>query len=318
MNFLKAQRCLLALLKFLGFFTYAISNDGAIIERSRFNWIYSFVINNCNHFVFVGVHLLFIQQIDNYYGDDNRISRLVTSLEGGAVELSWLIVIYSIFFCSDLHIKFMKRIYELEQAVGALKFSRSDYNSELRRKTLKLIFIQVLFHFGFPVYYALILPDRMFFTFIAETILYVIYDIFLIFITLFLDNTVKSLGNFFDETNRNIQQYIKTLPLHFRNNDLKKIFEIHDQVIESISLFNKSFGVLILAVFIFVFAIFTFELYFAISSTFNGIAPLNVNLGMSIFGNILSFSPLFIMLCRFGFTCQRTQEKVIIFTVIVM
>lgn len=310
MNFLKAQRSLLVILKCLGFFTYAISYDGAIIGRSRFNWIYSIVINACNHFAFVGVHLLFVKQIDNYYGDDNRISRLVTILEGGATELSRIIVFYSIFLCSDLHIKFMKRIYEVEQEVGVMKFSRSDCNSELRRNTLKIITVQVLFNIGIVVYYAAILPDYMFITFMVETILFVIYNLFLMLVTLFLDNTVKSLGNLFDETNRNLEQRIKAHLLHFRDDDLKKIFKIHDHVIELIALFNKSFGVLILAVFIFVLGIITCELYYAIASTFNGIAPLDVNISLSIFGNIFSFSPLFIMLCRFGFTCQETQEKV--------
>lgn len=315
MNFIEAQSCLLVFLKRLGFFSYAINSGGAFVERRRSNWIYSIAFNLCSHFAFIGIHLLFVRQIDNFLGDNNRITELVTMLEGGTIELSWFIIVYSIFLHRDSQISFIRRIVELEREVEGMKFSSQcyEYNKSLRRNSLRFITVQVVFHVGFLCYYAAIIPSKMFIVFFSETFLYVIYDITLIFITHFLDNLVRTLGNLFVEINRNLEYCIQTNPMHFHNRDLIKIFSVHDRVVQSIAMFNQSFGVLVLAVFMFVFGIITFELYFAIVASFNGVAPLDMSLLPSIIGNVLSFSPVLITICRLGTTCRQVREKVNIF-----
>lgn len=318
MNFLEAQSCLLVfLMKRLGFFSYAINSDGAFVERRRSNWIYSIAFNLCSHFAFIGIHLLFIRQIDDFLGDNNRITVLVTMLEGGTIELSWFIIVYSIFLRRDSQISFIRRLVELEREVEGMKFSNQcyEYNKSLRINSLRFITVQVIFHVGFLCFYAAIIPSKVFIVFLSETFLYVIYAITLIFITHFLDNLVRTLGNLFVEINRNLDYCIQTNPMHFHNADLLKIFSVHDRVVQSIAMFNKSFGVLVLAVFMFVFGIITFELYFAIAASFNGVAPLDMSLLPSVIGNVLSFSPILITICRLGTTCRQVREKVNIFHV---
>lgn len=311
MNFLESQTLLISFLKFFGFFTYKIKSDGSIDDNSRFYFTYSVIVNSFNHVFFVTVHIHFAKLVDNYLEDKNHVTELVTSLEAIAVELCCAILYYSIMFCRRPQIKFLREIAGLEREIRSINRTQCDYNLKMRRDSLVIITVNLVFHVSSIIYYIVIIPrSNMFKIYVFETINYVTFSIFLIFIIQFMENLVSTMGNLFDELNKILKHLITACPFHFSDKDLTAVFKLHDRMVASIENFNESFGVIALGIYIFVFGICTFEVYFAYGAIFNSFKPMDLNVALNVFGNICSFIPLFFTFCKLGFTCERVQEKV--------
>lgn len=310
MKFLEAQKLVVKILKCVGFFAYGIDNIGDNIDY-KLRVFFCIVINTFSHVFLLGVHITFTLQVENYLSDDNAATQLVTYLEGLAVEVSSFFIFYGILFCKKSQVEFFRTVTKLEEEIRQLKMTRGSYNEALRMKSKLEVVGEVLIHVGIIILYSFIVPRDKFFIFMIETVNFVAFSLYLILVTQFMNNAVKTLGNLFDELERNLQHFVSPCPFHFHDGELKKVFAIHDKLIETIPLFNESFGVIALAIFIYNFGMVAFELYFGFSLIFSSSPALfNLNLFLNVFSNILTFIPLLLTFCNFGFTCESVQEKV--------
>lgn len=301
MNFLEAQKLLVSILKAFGFFTYKINSDGSLVEHSKLHVLYSIVVFALNHGFFLYTHIIFYLEVD-YLSDNNSATKFVTLLEGYAVEFSSLIIFYSIFVCNSPQIEFIQAIHELEQDVLQLKMTRKNYNRKFHKSSFYFVVGQLMFTSISLIYYAFTVPRENFVPFMTEAVNYMLFTLVLILITSFMDNLVMTMGNLLDEISWNLMHSITQCPFHFHRKEVTTILKLHDRLCETVGTFNKSFGIIVLGIFVFAFAVITFEVYFVFVILFA--------MHRFKFDYVLSFMPLFLTLSKFGFTCSAVQEKV--------
>lgn len=310
MNFLEAQKTLIAILQTIGLLTYGLNRDGTVVDDNKFHIIYSVIAGVLYHGIIIVVHHQFIDASDNYLNDNNHLTSLVTFLEGLAIESCLIVFFYVTFVCREAQIRFLRSIVSLEREIKALRFTRLNYNQNLRRKSLAMIIITSFFHVAFIFCYSMVIPPDQFAVFLTETVCYTLFTCWLLLATHFMGNSVTTMGNLFDELSWNLQHSITSCPFHLQRGDVKKILMLHDRLIATIPDFNKTFGVIAFGIFASIFGIATCEVYFAFSATFTSVAPAEINILLNMLGNIISFQPLFITFCSFGFACGSVREKV--------
>jgi hypothetical protein len=123
----------------------------------------------------------------------------------------------SVLFCKSSQVKFLQAVKELEEEVLQQKMTRRIYNETLRRRSKLEVFEKFWLHNVITFLYSLIVPRNKFVIFMLETITFPLY---LIFVTQFVNNAVKTLENLFDELDRNLQYSITPCPFHFRDGDV--------------------------------------------------------------------------------------------------
>lgn len=308
MNFLEAQRCLLSILKLLGFFSYQVQRDGIIRKKSFRHLIYCIMINVLSHILFIGGHVIYAINGENYLSDGNHVSDLVMYLEFTAIELSFYFVLYGISVRRSSQIEFFEMILSIEQEISEFKFTRKLYNERLRKSSQRFIVIVIIFYTALLVYNAVVVPQNMFMVVMIEAFNFTMFSSLLIFITHLMENAAATIGNLFDELDWNLKHYITACPFHFHHKDVKNILKLHDQLVGSIAKFNEAFGVINLGIFVFIFGFITFEVYFDFSAVIFH-AP-DLILGLNVIGSIISFLLILISFCKFAFTCESVQEKV--------
>lgn len=310
MNFLEAQKSIIFILKLFGFFPYRLKLDGSQIEDSKLHLFYSVAIHVFNEATFISQHISFISQVDNYLGDNNSATKFVINLEGYTVPFCFIIIYFSLFFCKASQVQFIKTIIDLEQEICALRFTFSNHNQNLRRDSILFLVFLSLFVVVCVSCSALVTNQEMFMVLMLETLIYLSIEIFLTVVTQFMNNLVTTIGNLFEDLNSNLELSISSGPFHLHEKDVKKIFKLHDRLTESITVFNKCFGILTFGIYLYIFILFTFEVYFGFSTIFDSAKPTNFMFILNVLFNIAGFTPILIVFSKLGFNCQKTQEKV--------
>lgn len=309
MNFFEAQKPVLVVLKAFGFFTYRLKIDDLTVEENKWHFLYCIMYHACHQGLFLMFHILFVHEVDNYLNDGNSATKFVIDLEGYTVNFSFLIVFYSLFFCQSSQMKFIKTIIKLKQEIENLRFSQKCDNGKLRRSSIKFIVIQVLYITTCVIFFFIILPQHTFELMILMTLNYLVISLFMIFVVHFMKNLVEIIGDLFDNLNLNLKRSVN---FFFHEKDANDIFRLHNELTESIRMFNKSFGTIVIGVHIYAFGIMSFEIYFAYAKLVSSNAIPNLMILLISLGNILSFTPIFIVYSRLRHACEKVQEKVLI------
>lgn len=310
MNFLEAQKVLLKILKLLGFFTYAVEAD---VVRNRVHYVHCVVMSGVIQGLFVWSHLNFQEKVGNYLQDGNRASNFFTNIEGYCVVLCYLIVYYSVFVQSSTQIEFIKTLLRIEREIGALKFSRSTYNERLRKTTFLDVFSTALGSILVIFFYIFVTVEKHYVAFLIATWSFLSMIVYLNLFLFFIENLVKTDGNLADELSWNFQNCVTSCPFHFFSEDLRQILKLHDRLVQSIVIFNRSFGIIVLGMYSYCFLIFSFECYFAYSTFFDSskLTPaMNIATFLTFLGNILGYVPMIFSLSKLGFVGGTAEAKV--------
>lgn len=310
MNFLEAQKVLLKILKLLGFFTYAMKSD---VTRNRFHYVHCVIMGALIQGLFVYCHLHYLEKVGNYLGDGNHASDFYSIVEGFCVGFCYLIVYYSVFVCSSSQIEFIEKLLRIEREIGALRFSRSTYNERLRKTSLSDIFWTLIGAVAIFLTLSVVTSNNNYITLMIANWMFLSMTIYLTLLLFFIENLVSTVGSLADELSWNFQNCVTSCPFHFFSEDLKQIFKLHDRLVQSIAVFNKSFGIIVLGTNAFCILIFTFEAYFAYAIFFDAsrLTPtLNVTTALNFAGNVVGYVPLIFALSKLGFVSGTTEEKV--------
>lgn len=310
MNFLEAQKPLLNVLKFLGFFTYSVKSD---VTRNRCHYVHCVIMNVLTQGLFVIHHKIFVNAIDNYLDDGNRATNFFTTIEGYCVGLCYLIVYYSVFVCSSSQFEFIKTLLRIEREIRALKFSRSDYNARLRKTSFHAVTQTAGASLFIMFFFFAFMAEKNFLPCIIATALFLSMAVYLNLVMIFVDNLVNLVGNLADELNLNFQNCVTPCPFHFFNDDLKATLKLHDRLVQSIATFNRSFGIIVLGTYMYCFLIFTFECYFAYAALFDAsflAGKSRADTLVIVIANVLGYVPLLLSLFKIGFTSETSVEKV--------
>ena len=309
MNFIEAQKILVKILNNFGFFAFKVKNCGKAVGSEKFQVFYSIFINTLNQIIFIGTHIKFVLEVKNYLSDDNQATRLVTILEGIAVEVSSLIIFFGVFWCRKSQKNFLTYLLEMEKRIES--FDLENVNQSLMKRSKIEAVSQILLHVALVGMFTFLAPSDQFTLFVIESFNFITFSLYLILITQFVNNTVKTLGNLFDEVEKKIEFCVTFCPFHFGDKNLLNLLKIHENLTESIEIFNESFGVIVFGVFVYISGIISAELYYGFALIFgNSNAVLNFNLVINISGNIFTVFPILFTFCNFGFTCEEVQEKV--------
>lgn len=310
MKFLNAQKPLVTILKYCGFFTFEVPFDGSLVNSSYQNVFISIVTGLLIQGFFIFSHLLYLNNFGNYSEDGNFVSMFVTHFEGYTIIICSSMVFFSVVFLRRKHIKFLDAIIELEEAVNALQGTQGRYNESLRKNTLRFVIFHLLFHVTFFTFYAAVLPENTFPYLFLDCLSFAFFMFLIILVIKFMQNLVEKIANLLDELDENFKNFVSSCPLHFYDKELKNLFILRDRTIETIKLFNGSFGIIVLGIFILVLGIATFELYYAAANYLDMNASSDWMMILILASNIFFVFPLLTTFSMLGFTCESVRIKV--------
>ena len=310
LNFLEAQKPILTVLKLFGCFPYRLHSKTLTVENNKIIFAYSIFVNFSIEVFFILYHFTMLKEVSNYLEDNNEATTVATALEGYLVAFCFAIVSLSLFFRKKLQMKIIILIIELEKEVGDIRSYQLDYNEQLRRSSVRFVVSQIILTVIALSHYVAVTYLESVAYFLFEMFVYFTYVSIVLFITCFMENLVKTIGNLFDALNSSLKLYVTTCPFHFYNREMKKVFALHNRLIQSIELFNAAFGSIAAGIFYFIFATVVFEVYFVSAEIFDSANSLDFQKALKLLGNMFSVMPMLIIFSKFGFTCESVQEKV--------
>lgn len=309
MNFLEAQSSLIKVLRSIKYFTYKVDfNHVTLDSKSLKKCIYFLIF--CI-IVFLVTNFYCVLTLGSFLPDDNPVTLLMTRLEALAMILSIIIIIYGSIFRRHSQVILLNRLLCVEREIVKMKFSRLQYNEKLKyRVNLEMIF-NVMFMIYWSAFYVVVLKRENFALFFILTLNYIIFDCFLLCAIQFIRNLILTFRNLLYELVFNLKSHILLRTLNFKNEEVKNIFIIRNDLIESINLFNKSFGVQVLGTFIYLFGISSLEIYFAFTRiALMPTSDLSLTQIIMLIGNAAIFLPIFTFLLQIGFACTSVKEAV--------
>lgn len=310
MNFLNAQKPLVIILKYIGYFTFKIPFDGSLVNSSYQHLFFSVSTSLFLKGCFIFNHFFFLSNVDYFdFEDKNYVSTFVTKFEGYAIFTCFIIILSSVAFYRKTHIEFINTIIELEAEVHALKMTQKTYNESLRKNTLRIVIFHFLFHVSFVTFYIAVIPGNSVLFITLESFSYSFFLFSIILFLKFIQNLVETIGNLVDELDRNFKHFVTFCPFHFYEKEVEDLFLLRYRIAETITLFNESFGNIVLGVFILVLSIVTFESYFALAIYFDAISSSDLRTILNLASNTLFLIPLLTTFAIFGFTCEKVQIK---------
>lgn len=311
LNFLEAQKYVLAVLKLFGCLPYRLNPESSTVEDNKWHLLYSLSVFGVIQ-GFFSFNRFYIGRIENYLIDGNPTSQFVTWFEGVVVFSCYNIIMFGIFFYKKSQMKFIKMLMELEQEVNNLGMHRSDFNKTLLRTSTKFVIFYICVNVGFLGFFSFFLPDWIYANaiLICESFCFSVLTTSAVIGTQFMDNIVITMGNLFDELSWILKHKITYCPFHFYHHEVTKVFELRNRLIEAIPMFSEAFGVIAFGVFFLVFGIESLEFYYAFSAVFDSEVLLSFIFSLNLAANVISFMPIFMSFSRLGFNCECVQSKV--------
>jgi len=126
----------------------------------------------------------------------------------------------------------------------------------------------------------------------------------------FIHNIIKTFENLFTEINRNLKLIISTEYTKCHSNIFQSILKCHQDLIASIEIFNKAFGITFLGAFISSFSTGTFETYFAISNVLFANDRLDFLTLIVLIGNLTTIFGILYYFLKVGSTASSVKEIV--------
>lgn len=306
MNFLEAQSSLLKVLKLFKFFSFKL--DPHNVKLCNDALIRCIVTHSILQLIFLISHHYYVVVIGNYIHDPNPVSEMLTALEALVIMLSSYTILYVTFFERNKQIYVLNQLLIIEREINEMKYSRLQFNEKLKQRTTLTLIISFLYTAFFLSVYAAITPSKHFFAYFLETLNYMIFNFFLICITIFIKNLTLTFKNLFEELNNNIKSHVMRDTFEISSKDIRNIFTTHDKLIQCIQVFNKCFGLYFIAIFVFLFGITTFEIYFGLNSI--EAAKSHSFIFVSLIISVLYYVPIGGHFCTIGYTCNDVREEV--------
>jgi hypothetical protein len=126
----------------------------------------------------------------------------------------------------------------------------------------------------------------------------------------FVRNIIKTFENLFTEINRNLRLIIAMKNSKCPFKDFQSILKCHQDLIASIGIFNKAFGITFLGAFISSFSTGSFETYFAISNALFATDRLDFLTLIVLIGNLTTILGILYYLMKVGSTASSVNEIV--------
>lgn len=315
MNFIVTQKPLIFILSFLGFFSFKFTKDG-ISNYHIFRVILICIITNLtNQILSLYVQINFAQNVQGYLQDETEVTKMVILLQGAVREFCSLVIFYSSLASRGSQIKFFEHLIAIETKVNLLKFSTSSakvFKQKMRSKCFIHCITTIGLHTMILILSSNLLPDEGYFSYFYINISFICVVIYANLIAIFMENILFSMEFYIEEINKNIQNFAAPGSdlFKFDEIEIRDLFQLHNELVQVIELFNDAFGIIFLGIFVFTFGMLSFELYFSYTIFANSTQIVELGTSINIITNVLSYIPLFVIVSKVGFTCESVQEKV--------
>ena len=311
LNFFKAQKPILIVLKFFGCLPYRLHSETFTVENNKSSFFYSISANFLFQALFIFAHFTMLKEVSNFLQDNNEATTYTTIFEGYFMAFVFNVISLCIIFKKKSQVKIITLIIELEKEVSDIKSCPLDYNEKLRKSSLRFFICQITFTVIILVYYALtLIPEFENLYQYFELFSFNMYVIVIVFITCFMENLVKTIGNLFDALNLSLSHYVTICPFHFYNREVQKVFELHNRLVQCIEFFNETFGSIAVGIFNFILGAVTFEVYYASAQVFVTTGnPMNIRQCFDLLLNMSQNISVVVIFAKFGFTCESVQKK---------
>ena len=316
MNFIATQKNLIFFLNFFGLFSFNFTKDG-ISKFHNYRVILMCIIKNLfNQILFLYVHFNFTQNVRGFLQDETEVTKMALLLQAAIREFCSLVIFYSSLASHASQIKFFEHLIAIEMKVNLLKFSTLSakmFNHKMKIKCFISCSTMIGLYISFLILFSIVLPDEAYFSYFFTTLTYIVVIIHAIFIVIFMENILTSMGFYFEEINKNLQNFIVASGnglFSFHEIEIRDLIQLHNELVQVIELFNDAFGLIFVGIFVFTFGMLAFELYFSYNAIANSILIVQLGTQINVIANVLSYIPLFMVVSKVGFTCESVQEKV--------
>lgn len=315
MNFIATQKPLIFILNIFGFFSFKFTNEG-ISNYHNYRVIFVCVVKNLlNQFSFLYVHYYFTNNVKGFLEDETEVTKMALWLQAVVQEFCSLVIFYTRLASRGLQIKFFEHLFAIEMKVELLQFSTLNakmFNQKMRSKCCIYCSTMIGLYTMILILYSNVLPDEQYYFYFFETINYTVVIIYAIFIAIFMDNVLTAIGFYFEEINKNLQNFI-AVPgsnlFSFHEIEIRDLFQLHNELIQVIEHFNDTFGMIFVGIFVFTFGMMAFELYFGYTVIILSSHTVPFDF-VNIITNIFCYIPLFVIVSKVGFSCESVHEKV--------
>ena len=315
MNFIATQKLLISILNFFGFFSFKFTKDG-ISNYHIYRVIFIFIVTNLFYQILsLYVQFNFAQTVQGYLQDDTAVTKMVMILQGSVREFCAIVIFYSSLTSRGTQIKFFEQLIAIEMKVNLLKSSALNvkvFNQKMRSKCLVYCLTTIGLYIMMLILTINLIPNEGYSSYLYISISFILVTIYAALIAIFMDNILTSMGFYFEEINKNIQKFAEpgSVLFRFHEFEIRDLFQLHNELIQVIELFNDAFGMIFVGIFVFTFGMLSCELYFSYTTFAYSIDTVELGTAINVITNVISYIPLFMVISKVGFTCESVQEKV--------
>ena len=304
MNFLASQEHLSKILLIGSVVSFKYDRKLEQMKTSKVYTCYSIFVICFIQFCFVVLSKLFLNHFQSRL-TESVVAQMVLTLQTLILEFQLVLFFWNGIARRNLQVNFLNSLVEIERAVHSL--CKIQSSSFLRTFSLKYLAMVV-------IYYILLFISKLNlwstieFSVVVIILSYIASSIFFSIFVLYLIMAVKMQRHMFKVLNTDLEAKLKK-PNGPRFKDLKEVMILHNKLHKSINMFNESFGIACVAIFVFNVGLETCQTYNGIISAM--IDNLNMprkNIILAL-QNMIWILPQICLTFQLNIECEKSKEE---------
>lgn len=307
MNFFDSQLWTVRILDIFGFFSFNVRTSNTNIRK----FFYSTCVSFCEVLVILVTFYCFSATSTDFVNDHSKVTRTVNDVELSTMFFCFLLWIYVILFKTNDQKELFRNFQKLELEVEKLGF----FEDTIERINLKLgyynklwISISAVLYFIEMLIYVFILTVDNPFSHKMVNSMDLSIEFYFTSLTLLLTCQILAVANFIKIINENLKFFVSHSA--FYETEISKLLKMIHEIQYLISLWSKCFGLIVFGLFVFIFGVFSSELYLALAifQFSSEIATGRYLLYTAL--NVTWNVPLFIQLSILGLSCSKVHNEI--------
>jgi hypothetical protein len=205
MNFLEAQKPIVKLLTFYGFFVFKCDSTLASSRKLKLYCLFAFVFSFIQFFL---NGIFYVATFNDFLKDDSKVTQFCFFLEMVVSQFLAGSIVFSTFGTKDDQIEFLGRLIRIEEELSRFPFTGRElakFHKNLRVFSWLSIMFTVSFFVSLQQVYMLILMRDEDISHVIQASNYLFYSAMYFNLNLFVSNLVKTVRKLFEVINLNLE-----------------------------------------------------------------------------------------------------------------
>lgn len=306
LKFIQAQQPLVDCLKLFGFFAYKIEPEWSISWKLK---AYSTSIILLSNVFFLVNGLIYVRTSNEFLGDGSNVTMMCHLVEVTGTQFAAWSIVFAILWTKKQQIEFLTTLQTVEDELAALPFSALVMEKSFRFIRISswiVILSSICFYVSLNFLYVLVLMKDESITHAFHITNLLVFSVYVLFISTFFFHLMATVQIFFEAMNRNLRVFVTKSD--FYQKEIRLVMQLHHKLTYASSAFSESFGVIVFALFIFLFSCLTLESYFVYVTILLNLT--NEKYILYAIADTTWLLPHLAMMQLIGRTCSKIQQKI--------